>query len=309
MATETTRVSSYIRSEGFVDSAGTRYQYASAVNNLVSGLIASANYTNMNDLFSGLATAVRGTALTNLVSGLVTGVNASTLNDCISGITVSAGQLNFASGYPASAAYAASAGTAANATTAATAAAATTALAAASASYAASAGTLSGLTANASAINNVVSGLTTAITASALVNIVSGLVTGVNASSLNDIISGATVSAGQINFSTGFPASVAYAVSAGTLSGVSAAATEINTLLYGTKYKVYFGSALATDLAIATTVTAMGIATALFAFVNAQVTGIIANAIATQTGIQWLIVASDGTATQSNVDYFVVGNA
>ncbi len=131
MSTETTRVSSYVRAEGFYDSAGTMYQYASAVNNLISGLIASANYSNVNDLMSGLATGVRGTALTNLVSGLTTGVNASTLINAISGLTVSAGQLNFASGFPASAAYAVSAGTAANATTAVT---------AAAASYAASAG-------------------------------------------------------------------------------------------------------------------------------------------------------------------------
>ena len=217
MATETTRVSSYMRSEGFLDSAGTRYQNASAVNNLVSGL----------------TTSVNASSLVNLVSGLATGVNASSLNDIISGLTVSAGQLNFASGFPASAAYAVSAGTAANATTAATAAAATTALAAASASYAAS---------------------------------------------------------------------------AGALSGVSAVATEINTLLYGTKYKTYFGSTIASDTVVVSTVTNMGISTALFAFVTPQVTGIIAGAIATQTGIQWSIVASEGTATQATVQYLVVGN-
>jgi hypothetical protein len=121
MATDTTRVSSYVRAEGFYDSAGTMYQYASAVNNLVSGLTASANYLAMNRVFSGLTASCVASQINNLFSGLAS--------------TVSAGMIT---GYTLRAA---------------TADAAATSLAAASASYAASAGTLSGVTATAGRIN------------------------------------------------------------------------------------------------------------------------------------------------------------
>ncbi len=140
MGTETTRVSSYAQFEGYKDSAGTMYPYASAVNNLVTGLTTAVNASSLVNLVSGLTTAVNASSLVNLVSGLVTGVKASALNDIISGVTVSAGQINFATGYPASAAYAASA---------------TTAQGAASASYAASAGTLSGVTVTAATLNKL----------------------------------------------------------------------------------------------------------------------------------------------------------
>lgn len=121
MATETTRVSSYAQFEGYKDSAGTLYQYASAVNNLVSGLTASANYAAMNRVFSGLTASCVASQVNNLFSGLASTVTAG----MITGYTLRA----------------------------ATADAAATALAAASASYAASAGTLSGVTATAGRIN------------------------------------------------------------------------------------------------------------------------------------------------------------
>jgi hypothetical protein len=163
MGTETTRVSSYMRSEGYYDSAGTMYKNASAVNNVVSGL----------------TTAVNASSLVNLVSGLVTSVCASALNDIISGVTVSAGQINYATGFPASCAFAASATTAQGALSATTAARATTANAAASASYAASAGTLSGVTVTAGTINALMYSTaahksvygSTAITASATIGV------------------------------------------------------------------------------------------------------------------------------------------
>ncbi len=203
MATETTRVSSYVRSEGFLDSAGTRYAYASAVNNLVSGLTASANSTYVNNMFSGLTASANASMINNLFSGLASTVTAG----MITGYTLRS----------------------------ATSDAAATALAAASASYAAS---------------------------------------------------------------------------AGTLSGVTATPAQINTLLYGSaKYKVVFGSALATDVVIMTSVTALGLATALFVQVTPHTTGIIAGAVATQTGIQWMIATHAGTATQAVVDYMVIGNA
>jgi hypothetical protein len=111
MATDTTRVSSYAQFEGYKDSAGTMYPYASAVNNLVTGLTTAVNASSLVNLVSGLTTSVNASSLVNLVSGLVTGVNASALNDMVSGATVSAGQLNYATSFPASAAYAVSAGT------------------------------------------------------------------------------------------------------------------------------------------------------------------------------------------------------
>lgn len=162
----------------------------------------------------------------------------------------------------------------------------------------------------ASAVNNLVSGLTTAVNASSLVNLVSGLVTGVKASALNDIISGVTVSAGQINTVTGFPSSAAYAVSAGTLSGVTATPAMLNALLYGTRYKVAFGSTVATNAVVMSCVTNCGLSTALFALVTPQVTGISVGAVVTQTGVQWQIhLATSATATQGTVTYMIVGNA
>ena len=128
---ETDRTSAYLRTEGYYDSAGTRYQYASAVNNLVSGLTTAVNASSLVNLVSGLTTAVNASSLVNLVSGLVTGVKASALNDIISGVTVSAGQINNATGFPASAAYSVSA------------------------AYAVSAGTLSGVTVTAGTINKL----------------------------------------------------------------------------------------------------------------------------------------------------------
>jgi len=208
MSTDTTRVSSYVRAEGFYDSAGTMYQYASAVNNLVSGLTASANYTAMNRVFSGLTASCVATQINNLFSGLASTVSAG----MITGYTLRA----------------------ATADAATTALAATTSLAAASASYAAS---------------------------------------------------------------------------AGTLSGVSATPAQLNTLLYGTKYKVAFGSTVATDAVVMTSVTNCGLSTALYVFVNPQVTGIIAAGLATQTGVKWNIVNSTGVATQATCDYMIVGNA
>lgn len=192
---------------------------------------------------------------------------------------------------------------------------------------------------NASAVNNLVSGLTTSVAASAMVNLVSGLVTGVNASSLNNLVSGLTtgvaasalnyaisgisVSAGQLNYATGYPASCAYAASAttaqgaasasyaasaGTLSGVTSTPAMINAMLYASaRYKVAFGSALATDVVVMTSVTNLGMSTALFAQVTPHSTGIIAGAVATQTGIQWMIATHAGTATQAVVDYLVIG--
>jgi hypothetical protein len=121
MATDTTRVSSYAQFEGYKDSAGTMYPYASAVNNLISGLTASANYTYVNSVFSGLTASCQASQLNNIFSGLAS--------------TVTAGMIT---GYVLRAA---------------TADAASTALAAASASYAASAGALSGVTATAGRIN------------------------------------------------------------------------------------------------------------------------------------------------------------
>jgi hypothetical protein len=147
----------------------------------------------------------------------------------------------------------------------------------------------------ASAVNNLVSGLTTAVNASSLVNLVSGLTTAVNASSLVNLVSGLTTSVD------------ASALKA-NISGLTAGAAMLNAALYGTKYKVAFGSALATDAVVMTSVTNCGLSTALYAFVTPQVTGLIAGAIATQTGIRWLINNSTGVATQGIVSYIVIGN-
>ncbi len=214
MGTETTRVSSYIRSEGFLDSAGTRYQNASAVNLLVSGLTTSITASALNNVFSGITASANASQISNLFSGLASTVTAGLVTSYV--------------------ARAVTADAALAATTAATAAAATTALAAASASYAASAGALSGLTAT---------------------------------------------------------------------------MAQVNALLYGTKYKVAFGSALATDVAVMSCVTNCGISTALFALVTPHTTGIIAGGVATQTGVQWMIATHAGTATQAVVDFCIIGNA
>lgn len=117
---ETTRVSSYIQGEGYKDSAGTMYPYASAVNNLFSGITASANASMISNVFSGLAS------------------------------TITAGQLNGATSYAASCAYAT---TALAAATSLAAASATYAVSATTAAYAASAGALSGVTVTAGTIN------------------------------------------------------------------------------------------------------------------------------------------------------------
>jgi hypothetical protein len=82
----------------------------------------------------------------------------------------------------------------------------------------------------------------------------------------------------------------------------------MNGLLYGTKYKVAFGSTVATDAVVMTSVTNLGITTALYAFACAQTTGIVAGAKATQGGVQWMIVNSTGVATQGTVSYMVIGN-
>ena len=94
MATDTTRVSSYAQFEGYKDSAGTMYPYASAVNNLVTGLTTAVNASSLVNLVSGLTTAVNASSLVNLVSGLTTGVAASALTANISGLTIGAAILN-----------------------------------------------------------------------------------------------------------------------------------------------------------------------------------------------------------------------
>ena len=132
----------------------------------------------------------------------------------------------------------------------------------------------------ASAVNNLVSGLTTAVNASSLVNLVSGLTTSVDASALK-----------------------------ANVSGLTAGAAVLNAVLYGTKYKVAFGSTIATDAVVMSCVTNCGLSTSLFVFVNPQVTGIIAAGLATQTGVKWNIVNSTGAATQATCDYMIIGNA
>jgi hypothetical protein len=116
--------------------------------------------------------------------------------------------------------------------------------------------------------------------ASAVNNAVSGLVTSVDASALN-----------------------------ANISVLTAGAAVLNAVLYGTKYKVAFGSTVATDTVVMSSVTNCGLSTALYAFVTPQVTGLIAGAIATQTGVRWLIHNSTGVATQGTVTYMVIGNA
>ncbi|MDD5239913.1 MAG: hypothetical protein PHH61_05660 [Candidatus Nanoarchaeia archaeon] len=153
MGTETTRVSSYFRSEGLLDSAGTRYQNASAVNLLVSGLTTGITASALNNVFSGITASANASMISNLFSGLAS--------------TVTAGMIT---------GYALRAATADAATTAL---AASTSLAAASASYAASAGTLSGVTATAGRINALMYSTaahksvygSTAITASATIGV------------------------------------------------------------------------------------------------------------------------------------------
>ena len=280
MATDTTRVSSYAQYEGYKDSAGTMYQYASAVNNLVSGLTASANYVALNRVFSGLTASCEASQINNLFSGLASTVTAG----MITGYTLRAATADAAatSLAAASATYAVSASTAqaalrattadaaasasyaASAAYAVTALAATTALAAASATYAASAGTA----ANA----------TTAVTAAAATTALAA-------------------------------ASASYAASAGTLSGVTATAAQLNALLYGTKYKVAFGTVTASNATVMSSVTNCGLSTALYAHITPQATGIIAGAVATQTGVRWIVCNASGTATEVAAYYMVIGNA
>ena len=117
--------------------------------------------------------------------------------------------------------------------------------------------------------------------ASAVNNAVSGLATGVDASALN-----------------------------ANVSGLTAGAAALNALLFSTsKLKVAFGSTIATDAVVMSSVTNCGLSTALYVFVNPQVTGIIAAGLATQTGVKWNIVNSTGVATQATCDYMIVGNA
>jgi len=285
MATETTRVSSYFRAEGYYDSAGTIFSYTNTRLNSAmadtSGLTGSSTAAYLNQVFSALCASVVATQLNNIFSGLASTVTAGLITSYVARAVTADAAATAATAAAATTAlaatYAVSASTAANATTAATAAAATTALAA---TYAVSASTA----ANA----------TTAATAAAAT-------TALAAVSASTAARATTANAA---------ASASYAASAGTLSGVTATAAQINTLLYGTKYKVYVGSAIATNGTIATTVTAMGIATALFVIVTPQVSSVVVGALATQTGIQWSVVGvTAGTATQATCDFILFGNA
>jgi hypothetical protein len=83
MGVETTRVSSYLRAEGFYDSANTRYTYASAVNNLISGLTASVNATYLNNVFSGLSASANASMINNIFSGLASTVTAGLITSYV----------------------------------------------------------------------------------------------------------------------------------------------------------------------------------------------------------------------------------
>jgi hypothetical protein len=94
------------------------------------------------------------------------------------------------------------------------------------------------------------------------------------------------------------------------LSGVSAVTPGmLNTMLYGAKYKVAFGTVTASNAAVMSCVTNCGISTALYAFITPRATGIIAGAVATQTGVRWIVCLATGTATEVAANYMVVGNA
>jgi len=93
-------------------------------------------------------------------------------------------------------------------------------------------------------------------------------------------------------------------------SGLTATAAFLNGLLYGTtRYKVYIGSTIATNDAVATTVTAMGISTALFAFITPHVASVVAGTIVTQTGVQYKVLSLASAVTQVTADLIVFGVA
>jgi len=277
---------------------------------------------------SSLASATAGSINLYVVSGIlrtkdVSGneqiMNASSLYAASAAYAVSASTAVQATTavkavsatYASTAIYATTAGTAAYSVSCATASYAVSAdystsgvyaVSATTAAYATSAGTLSGLAA-VSAINNAVSGLVTAIDASAL-----------------NLLSGLTVTAGQINYSTSFPASAAYAasanyavsaatagysVTAGELSGVTVTAGHLNNILYGsTMLKYAIGSTLASDGMILS----HGLNTGLFAMCNAQSSGIMANCLVSATGVQFFIMNSSGINTSSILTWIVYGN-
>ena len=116
--------------------------------------------------------------------------------------------------------------------------------------------------------------------ASAVNNAISGLATGVDASALNANVSGLTIGA-----------------------------AALNTVLYGTKLKVAFGTVTASNATVMSSVTNCGLSTALYAQITPQATGIIAGAVATQTGVRWIVCNASGTATEVAAYYMVVGNA
>jgi hypothetical protein len=132
---------------------------------------------------------------------------------------------------------------------------------------------------------------------------------------VNMALSGITASATQINTlvsggvaSAVYSSSAGYAASAGALSGLTATTSQINNILYGSTIMKY---AIGSTIASNGMTLSHGLSTGLYCVVNAQTGGVIVGGHVSGSQITFFTQANIGLlfeTTSAAVDFIVFGN-